>query len=233
MSKNNSTISVPNPKLCVICPISVIIASKDLDLERVSSAWLGSAEQGTNDKEWVMEPARKMCRTKNDNENLTLKHISFTFCSLFRVEIIKTSNKLTVFDIQWLHFVGRGAFPNARPRRLSADVCVLELEDNNPKYPWKENKTFAVFPFFASQKPPPWLFFFAAAFFWFLPKGRGLKGRKFPAWPPGWSPLLLLRFWLHRLLGFYLDGGSPLEAPHPEVHRSLTSVGGGGRVDVG
>lgn len=153
MSKNNSTISVPNPKLRVICPISVIIASKDLDLERVSSAWLGSAEQGTNDKEWVMEPARKMCRTKNDNENLTLKHISFTFCSLFRVEIIKTSNKLTVFDIQWLHFVGRGAFPNARPRRLSADVCVLELEDNNPKTP-KRSKTFAVFPFFASPKKP-------------------------------------------------------------------------------
>lgn len=173
MSKNNSTISVPNPKLRVICPISVIIASKDLDLERVSSAWLGSAEQGTNDKEWVMEPARKMCRTKNDNENLTLKHISFTFCSLFRVEIIKTSNKLTVFDIQWLHFVGRGAFPNARPRRLSADVCVLELEDNNPKTP-KRSKTFAVFPFFASPKKP------RVFFFGFLPKAGGWR-TKFPA----------------------------------------------------
>ena len=38
--------------LCVcVCPISVSIVSKDLDLERVSSAWLGSAEQGTIEKQ--------------------------------------------------------------------------------------------------------------------------------------------------------------------------------------
>ena len=53
--------SMPTPPkiMRIICPISVIIVSKDLDLERVSSAWLGSAEQGTNNKEWVLEPAKR------------------------------------------------------------------------------------------------------------------------------------------------------------------------------
>eukprot|EP00434_Breviolum_minutum_P041718 symbB.v1.2.037113.t1/scaffold5393.1/size48236/1 len=57
-----SQADTPHPQRC-----DALCLADDLDLERVSSAWLGSAEQG--------------------------------------------------------------AFPNARPRRLSADVCVLELED--------------------------------------------------------------------------------------------------------
>lgn len=65
--------------------------------------------------------------------------------------------KLTVFDIQWLHFVGRGAFPNARPRRLSADVCVLELEDNNPKNPEKK-QNFCCISFLCEPKKTPCFF---------------------------------------------------------------------------
>jgi len=57
-----SQADTPHPQRC-----DALCLADDLDLERVSSAWLGSAEQG--------------------------------------------------------------AFPSARPRRLSADVCVLELED--------------------------------------------------------------------------------------------------------